>query len=160
MVEHRMNGDDDIRLDGSDQAQQTIMNERGGDSFYGRDPLRLIAQVKKAPIELGIIADSWSIELDGFTQWKTAVVFKYVDDFDAVGIWLLRLQPLRPSSKTRPGLLLLALRDQLDGVMDCVGCAAMPSPGVSDEEQYSSLRHTGSLPFAGMNCCKYKNRDK
>ena len=135
------------------------MNERGGDSFYCRDPLRLIAQVKKAPIELGIIADSRTIELDGFAQWKTAVVFKYVDDFNAVGIWLLRLRYFQPSSKTGLTLFLLVLRDQLDGVMDCIGCAAMPSPGVSDKEQYSSLRHTGSLPFVGMSC-RYADKDK
>ena len=40
----------------------------------------------------------------------------------------------------------LPLSDERNGIADGVCCAAMSSPGVSDEEQYRSLRQTGSLP--------------
>jgi hypothetical protein len=46
--------------------------------------------VEEAPIEAGVIADSWSIELDRLAQWKAAILLENVNDLNTIGWWLRR----------------------------------------------------------------------
>src|SRR5260370_34131085 len=84
MIESRVNGDDHIGVDTRYQAHQAITNERSGDGLHSRNALRLVAQVKKTPIELRVIADSWPVKLYSLTQRETTILLKYIDNFNAI----------------------------------------------------------------------------
>src|SRR5260370_8329340 len=84
MIESRVNGDDHIGFDTRYQAHQAITNERSGDGLHSRNALRLVAQVKKTPIELRVIADSWPVKLYSLTQRETTILLKYIDNFNAI----------------------------------------------------------------------------
>ena len=79
-----MDRDNNIGLDARDQAQQAVVNERRCDSLYSRQAAVFVAQTKDAPIHFGVIADGRPVEFDCFTQGKAAILFKDVDNFDAI----------------------------------------------------------------------------
>src|SRR5260370_12615821 len=121
MIESRVNGDDHIGFDTRYQAHQAITNERSGDGLHSRNALRLVAQVKKTPIELRVIADSWPVKLYSLTQRETTILLKYIDNFNAIarrgwGVFLL----FSGSLLSRQPFLLLFL---------CAHGYCIPNPG-------------------------------
>src|SRR5258706_7951041 len=84
VIEHRVNGDDDIGLHTGNQAQQAIVNQWCSNLLDSPDSLSPIAHMKNSPKEFGIVANCRSIEFDSFTQREMAVIFEHIDDLHAV----------------------------------------------------------------------------
>src|SRR5579884_965138 len=102
-------------------------------------------------IELRIMTDRGTIELHRLAQWKTAILFKHIDNFNAIGWW--RERSLTVRARLLPGkpLLLLLLRQQRNGVTNRISRATMPCPCIRNQEQDRSLRCTHRLiPFTSL----------
>src|SRR5258706_2675885 len=104
--------------------------------------------MENTPIEFGIIANRWALELRSFTQRETAVLFEHINDLNAVG-WrgwherlrlYLRARIFNDSKLPFMPFLLPFLSNQAYGIANSVCRAAMSRPGISDEEKNSSLR--------------------
>src|SRR6266852_4709189 len=119
------------------------MNKRSGNVLYCCNTSLFIAHVKDAPIDFRVVADGWAVELDGFTQRETAVLFKDIDDFDAIGreclCWRCCVYISRTVLLTCMPLFLFFLGEQDNGIANGICRAAMSGPSVSNEEKYGSL---------------------
>src|SRR5579875_975831 len=136
-IDNGMNRDDDIGLHSCEEAQQSIEDQRAGNRVQGHNGLFAIAAMKEFAKQPGGVADRRAIEFDDFTQRKTTISLKNIDDFDAIGRWRLLtglLGPIFPGSLAGAPLLLLPLLDKPYSIADGIGCAAVAGPGVSNEE--------------------------
>jgi hypothetical protein len=120
------------------------MDEGKCHRLYRPHTTRFIAHMKNAPIHFRVIANSRPIELYSFTQGEAAIFLESIDDLNAIGWRRLRhsgygscltARVLLTSQPFRLGLL----GDLIDRVANGVCRTTMTSPGVSNEEKYSSL---------------------
>src|SRR5689334_21976893 len=84
-----MNRNDNIGLNSCKEAQESIENERGRQHLTGQNWPFTVADMKYLAEEARIVANGWSVQLDSFTERKTAIFFKHIDDLDAVCGWRL-----------------------------------------------------------------------
>ena len=84
VIEHRMNGDDDIGLHTGNQAQQAIVNQWCSNLLDSPDSLSPIAHMKNSPKKFGVIANCRPIQFDSFAQGEMAVIFEHIDDLNAI----------------------------------------------------------------------------
>src|SRR5579884_4183714 len=102
-------------------------------------------------IQLRVITDRRTIELHRLTQGKTAVLFKHIDNLNAIGRRRERSPTVAALLLPGKPLLLLLLRQQHYGVTDRISRATMPSSCIRNQEQDRSLRCTHRLiPFTSQ----------
>src|SRR5438876_9163577 len=94
------------------------------------------------PVEFRPIAYCRPIELHSLSQRKTTILFKYIDNLNAIAwrCWLTAQLLISSHLLLCQPLLLLFLGNQDQGIANCVCSAAMPCPSISNKEKYRSLR--------------------
>src|SRR5260370_32143694 len=145
-----MDGDNTIGLERCDPPQEAVVNKRRCDCLYSRPAAVFVAQTKDAPIHFGVIADGRPVEFDCFTQGKAAILFKDVDNFDAIGRrrhWRDISRGLLSSAGTScrnilfpcmPYFLFL-FGDRGDVIATCLRCTSMSGSSISIQEKHGSL---------------------
>ena len=150
MIQHGMDGDNNIWLYGREEAQESIHNHRSSNCFNRIDGCRVITFMKDLSIQLRIVANSRPIQLCSFAQGEAAVFLKHVNDFDTIvcrlwartiiGFIWLSVSFRRWFSLLKP-FFLLPLRNNFDGVADGVRGTSMPGTRISNQKQDSLLSH-------------------
>src|SRR6266566_1018846 len=116
--------------------------------------------MKNTPIEFWPEAYRRPIELHSLTQWKTAILFKHINNLNAITRWG-RSAHLHFSASLLPfqPLLLLFLANQGHSIANCVCSAAMSRPSISNKEKDRSLRPIQPVfPFMYIQTCTSTNK--
>src|ERR1039457_6890800 len=118
------------------------MDQWGSDRFHRRHTAALVAQMKNAPVEFGIIANSRPVEFYSFTERKTAILFEDINDFNTI-VWRRQSMYLHLPCciflLSRLPRFLLLLSNHSNRIADGICRATMSGSGISDKEQDSSL---------------------